>query len=133
MRGGHCHELANHVNTQLLEECDPPVPQIRCGRHMVSDSIDYSKLASRILAKVEEGDFRGAVCLTSSDESIAPDNNDTIARLRLKHLAPQQDTNIPPPPKEEVRESLMVDKGDVIRAIWSFLKGSAGGVNGLRR
>lgn len=132
-RGGRRRSLANLVNTQLAEEHDPPVPQIRNGRHTVSDGIDYSKLAARISAKLEEGDFRGAIRLACSEDSIAPDNEDTTASLRLKHLAPHQDTNIPPPPEEEeVKESLRVDEGVLIRAICSFPKGSAGGIDGLR-
>lgn len=39
------------------------------------------------LKKIEEGDIRGAIRLTSSDEVIAQANEKTLAALCLKHSA----------------------------------------------
>ena len=82
--------------------------------------------------KLEEGNFRGAVCLASSEDSFAELN--TIAALKAKHPSPCEDSKFPPPPpvKRESDDILMIHEEDVAQAIHLFSKGSAGGPDGLR-
>ena len=82
---------------------------------------------------MEEGDFRGAVRLACSGDSIAEVNNATIGALRSKHPAAHPDTSLPSAPKEEALEAaLEVSEREVSQAIRSFPRGSAGGPDGLR-
>lgn len=105
-RRGRHHNLASLVNTQPMEELDPPIPP-RAPK--VND--DLSNLAARISSKLEDGNFRGAIRLACSEDSIAPNNEHTIAHLRIKHPDPHHDTNIPPPPTgDEVKGSLTVNE-----------------------
>ena len=90
-------------------------------------------MATRVSAKLEEGDFRGAVRLACSEDSIAEANESTIAALRSKHPAPHPDSSMPPPPDSHKLEgALVVGEGAVAHAIRSFPNGSAGGPDGLR-
>ena len=46
--------------------------------------------------KQEEGDFRGAVRLACSEDTIAASNDATFVALQLKHPPPHPDSSIPP-------------------------------------
>ena len=133
-RGGRRWNLARQVNLQLSEECDPPVSSSNRKLATKSGHVDpLSSLASRVSTKLEEGDFRGAVRLACSEDSVAEVNDATIAALRAKHPAPHPSSCLPPPPNElEIEGALLVAEGEVANAIRSFSKGSAGGVDGLR-
>ena len=133
-RGGRRWNLARQVNLQLSEECDPPVSSSNHKLATKSGHVDpLSSLASRVATKLEEGDFRGAVRLACSEDSIAEVNDATIAALRAKHPAPHPSSCLPPPPNElEIEGALLVAEGEVANAIHSFPKGSASGVDGLR-
>lgn len=71
-------------------------------------------LAARISSKLEEDDFRGAVRLASSEDSIAEPNDETLAALRDKHPAPHPDTAIPPLPVTGQLTPLQVSEEEVI-------------------
>ena len=79
--------------------------------------------------KLEEGDFKGAVRLTCSEDTIASDSEATIAALRSKHPDPHPESIFPEAPNGS---AMTVSEGDVMEAIRSFPKGSAGGPDGLR-
>ncbi len=89
-------------------------------------------MASRVSAKLEEGDFKGTVRLACSEESVAEENEVTLSALRSKHPDAHPDTVLPPPPliDDLEEEVLVVCETDVARAIQSFPKGSAGGPDG---
>lgn len=56
-------------------------------------------LASLVFMKLEEGDFKGAIRLASSEDTIveySEKTEDTLSALRDKHPAPNADTHIPP-------------------------------------
>ena len=78
---------------------------------------------------LEEGDFRGAVRLTCSEDSIANNSEDTIAALRSKHPPPHPQST---PSEAPSRSAMTINEVDVMQAIRSFPKGSAGGPDGLR-
>ena len=134
MRGGRHWSLARQVTHQLTEECDLPSPS---SSHQLSTKKQHFdpllSLATRVSAKLEEGDFRGAVRLTCSEDSVAEANKSSIAALRSKHPAPHPDSSMPPPPdSHELEGALVVSEGALAHAIHSFPNGSAGGPDGLR-
>ena len=71
--GGHRRSLASRINLLIGEESDPtpdqlqPVPERRNNR---PDRDPLETLAARVSAKLEDGDFKGAVRLASSEDSI---------------------------------------------------------------
>ena len=134
-RGGHHWNLAKLVNQQLEEESDPPhstghrgsAPRSTTRQHQdIPDALQL--VANKVSAKLEEGDFRGAVRLACSGDSIAEVNNSTIGTLRSKHPVAHPDTSLPSAPKEEALEAaLEMSAREVSQAIRSFPRGSAGG------
>ena len=81
--------------------------------------------------KLEEGDFKGAVCLACSEDSIADRSDATFIALKEKYPPPHPDSSIPSPPDRCI-PLLTVSVEDVAQAIKSFPNGSAGGPDGLR-
>ena len=68
-------------------------------------------LAKRVSETLEERDFKGAVRLACSEDSIASNSEDTLAALRSKH-PPLHSESIPP---EVPRGSAMtVNEADVM-------------------
>ena len=106
----------------------PPPPPNNHPPKLSGDPL--KTLAPRVAAKLEEGDFRGAVRIASSSESFAPNNGETLAALKSTHPAPHHDSIIPLKPSSD--QALQVDNDEVARAIKSFPCGSAGGPDGLR-
>ena len=90
-RGGRRWNLARLVNQQLAEECDPTSldntvpnacpPGRRAGKSQ-DQSDPFRSLATRVSTKLEEGDFRGAVCLACSEDSVAALSDGTMPALR---------------------------------------------------
>ena len=132
-RGGCRRSLAIAVNKQLREEADPPPglgPSPRRDLFSPDDSLKY--LAARVSAKLEEGDFKGAVRLASSDDTLAPMNDATFQALQEKHSPPHPDTSIPSITELQPQHTIIVAAEEVARAIQSFPTGSAGGQDRLR-
>ena len=80
--------------------------------------------------KLEEGDFKGAVRLACSEDTIAPKKNSTLDTLRQKHPPPHPNSQMPPP-SEEPSRCPIVSADEVALAIRSFPNGSTGGPDGL--
>ena len=123
-RGGRRWNLARLVNQQVAEENDPtlvtPDPSVAHPyRHASKSHSDpLHSLATRVSTKLEEGDFRGAVCLACSEDAVAEHNDASVAALRAKHPAPHPDTNFPVPPREnEPQPPIAVTEQDVARAV----------------
>ena len=96
--------LASRVNKQLREEVDPPLPphrpsgpSSRSSKKGIKDPMAY--LASRVSSKLEEGDFKGAVRLACTEDTIADKRDATLEALKLKHPPPHPDSSIPPLPE----------------------------------
>ena len=141
VRGGRrCWSLATGVNSQLQEEADPPAASPPTGspsggsQSSPPNPIEF--LASRVSLKLEEGDFRGAVRLACSEDTLADSNEATFAALQQRHPPPHPASVIPPRPQPPlgVPTGPLVDvlEEEVACAIQSFPKGSAGGPDGLR-
>ena len=80
--------------------------------------------------KLEEGDFKGAVCLACSDDSLAPMNEATYQALLERHPSPHPNTVIPPIDDAMSDHVISVDEREVTLGIRSFNRGSAGGGGG---
>ena len=81
--GGGRQSHTKAVNRQLREEFDPPPTASSCLalKRSRSDDLD-AQLAACVLAKLEEGDFKGAVRLASSEDTLAPLNEATLKPSR---------------------------------------------------
>ena len=89
-------------------------------------------LANRISSKLEEGDYKGAVCIASSVDYLAVCNGDTLAILKEKHSSPQYQFSIPDVLLENFDSAKNISEEEVARPIKSFPNGSSGGPDGLR-
>ena len=68
------------VNNQIRNESDPLLPSRQkpvLKKH--KDPLEY--LATRVSAKIEDGDFKGAIRLAISDDKVAQENATTFADL----------------------------------------------------
>ena len=122
-RGGHRRNLASFVQRAVAVEKDSELDI----QHKVKPTGDPLR---NLAAKLEEGDFRGAVRIASSNECFAPTNDATLQLLKEKH--PCQHPNCAMPQGPDQPSTLEVSPSDVISAIQSFPAGSAGGPDGLR-
>ena len=81
--------LATRVKNQLQEEADPiPLRKYKKRAGRAKEEELYS-LGKRVSSKIEQGDFRGAVRIASSDDRLAPHSSETLSALQDKH--PPQD------------------------------------------
>ena len=120
------------VHRQLSAEADPPRTPAPSTRPPRSRSVDPTAvLATRVSAKLEEGDFRGAVRVASSEDRRADMSESALTALQGKHPTPHPNTSIPPFPGLPPLLSV-VSLEEVSRAIMSFPNGSAGSPDGLR-
>ena len=129
-RGGV--SLASRIKSQIQDEADPVPIKVKHktrSRHGQSDEDILQSLGRRVASKLEEGDIKGAVRLTCSEDRLAPFNSATFEALQNKHPVPHCDTVIPPPPSPC---PLQIDLMSVAHAIRSFPNGSAGGPDLLR-
>ena len=132
-RGGHRRSLASLINAQLQEERNSVPSQLHRSSYLQSTSnrVTTANLAKRVSSKLEDGDFRGAVRIACSQDSLAPMSEETLSSLRAKH--PRQSDGSCLPPAPQVDTLLMpLAEGEIMQAIRSFPCGSAGGPDGLR-
>jgi len=78
-----------------------------------------------------DGDVRGAIRLLTSNDTIAPRNEDTLASLLDKHPPHPEPSNFPSP-LDVIQVWEPVSPAVLAKAISSFYPGSAGGLDGLR-
>ena len=130
-RGGHRRSLASHVNQQFREASDRRVSKATSSDLQPSSRDPNKSWANRVSTKLEEGNFKGAVRLACSKDTISPYNDSTLNALKQKHPPPHPDCNFPPSPVIDPIKSIKVSSEDVVKAILSFPCGSAGGPDGL--
>ena len=75
--------------------------------------------------KIEAGDFRSAIRLANSEDTIADLDDDTYSALLSNHPAPHPCTCIPSVPPAPA--CIQVLPGVILAAIRSYPNGSAGG------
>ena len=132
-RGGQRWSLASLVNKQIADE-ESLLPSAQKGsakaKNAPHDPAKY--LCKAISLKLGEGDFRGAIRLACSDDSMAEVNEDTLSSLQAKHSSPHPASNPPTPPLSQHTAALIyVTPEMVVYAIHSFPTGSSGGPDGL--
>lgn len=81
-------------------------------------------------AKLEEGNYKGAVRLVCSDETHAPASPATLLALRTKHPTAPADRRVVSGPSPPV-SSTKFDESSVRSATLSFPAGSSAGPDGL--
>ena len=87
-------------------------------------------LGAVVTSKIEEGNLKAAIRIICSDESIAPDNDDTYQELLQKHPQALTDSTCYQP--SAVHAPFQVTEQDVLEAIRTFPAGSSGGPDGIR-
>ena len=128
-RGSCRRSLATLVNRQLQDEAIPStLKHPRPGSRPSSDPL--RTLAKRVSSKLEEGDYRGAVCTACSEDSVAVVTEEVISELKRKHPPSHTDSHIILPPDQSI-SSITVSE-EICQAIRSFPNGSSGGPDGLR-
>ena len=134
-RSGVRRSLAAAINRQLFEEIDSSTTYTssHSKRTHRPPPDPIKSLSTRLSLKLEEVDFRGAVNLVCSEDTIADMSEATLLALKQKHPPPHPHSRIPQFPKDSVVLSSFVSVEEVIKkAIKSFPNGSAGGPDGLR-
>ena len=81
----------------------------------------------RVAAMIEDGDFRGAIRLATSDDTLADFSDSTVSSLCAKHPPTHRDSHIPPSPTGGELVECVVSCMDVVQTIRLFPCGSAGG------
>ena len=89
-------------------------------------------MATRVSSKLEEGDFRGAVRLVCSEDSIAPQDDSTFEALKQKHPCSYLGTTITLLSEDLDSVGIMVSETEIVQAIKSFPNSSAGGPDELQ-
>ena len=84
-RGGRRRSLASHVNQAIFAE---KTVDHQDSAHFRPTKDPLKSFATRIACKLEEGDFRGAVRLASSDENFATVNEETFLPTPILVLPP---------------------------------------------
>ena len=72
------------------------------------------------------------MCLLASSEGVSPQNDASLERLRQKHPPSPNDLDLPAPSNDEYPSHTIASVEDVRKAVSSFGKRSAGGLDGLR-
>jgi len=139
----HKTSLATKVNKALSDylfsgpraEAAPAQTRTRKQKKKITPS-ELQNLAARVSSKIEEGDVRGAVRIASSDDKLAPYDDETVAALKLLH-PPRATTSNPAQHIDNLSDStslpvLILTENDIVAAIKTFPAGSAGGLDGLR-
>ncbi|KAL1448357.1 hypothetical protein WDU94_014016 [Cyamophila willieti] len=93
------------------------------------DKINLKKI---IEAKVSDFDIKGAIKVLSSDDTLAPFDQETLEALKTKHPTPSRELDFPCPPDDQLFSSILVTEPIVLKAINGFPAGSSPGLDGLR-
>jgi len=88
--------------------------------------------AKQAITKLEDRDRSGAVRILSSDEAFAPFDSSTLKSLRGKHPTANSSVDLINSISDLNSPSFQTNEKDVFKAIFSFLSGSAGGLDDLR-
>jgi len=100
--------------------------------HQPKQSEPKTSYAKRAISKLEDRDISGAVRILSSDESFAPFDASILESLRLKHPTASSQSFSSVPFSNLNSALFQACKEDILKTIFSFPSGSAGGIDGLR-
>ena len=127
--------LASHVKRQLQDDLatsPTSTSTIKQNKKAKKSFNPGLYLARQVSMKIEEGDFRGAIRLAGSDNTLVVFSDETYDALCSKHPPPHPNSQIPPNPTMSTLYAFGVSCADVIQAVRSFSCGSAGGADRLR-
>ena len=82
-------------------------------------------------AKFAENDIRRAICELSSDDTLAPNNSDTLNKLKERHPRAPDTSSLPQAPEND-DSHIPATPDSVKSSIFSFPARSAGGPEGLK-
>lgn len=100
----------------------------RSSRNRPAQNLE-KKVAAKIAAKISDGDVKGAVKVLTSEDTVAPQNADTLKLLQEKHPEhPPYDKEIDLSP---LPQAISITEKDVLKSINTFPNGSASGLDGL--
>ena len=102
----------------------------RRGRQKKTGGGEGDALTKAVSAKLEEGNYKGAVRLVCSDETHAPASRATLLALRTKHPTAPADHRVVSGPSPLV-SSTKFDESSVRSATLSFPASSSAGPDGL--
>ena len=127
-----CRDLASLSTLARLAALRKELQKPLTARQVRSKTLATPEeiLARRVMLKLEEGNFRGAVDAVRSEETLAPPSRNTLEALRTKHPSEPPDRR-PFKLPEAGQAGLDFDITAVRRAVASFPHGSAGGPDGL--
>jgi hypothetical protein len=135
-RGGKRWNLASLVNKQVsqehlnLEASSNNHTNSYMSRPSSKSRNPLENLAARVSSKLEEGNYKGAVRLASSEDVMAEHTNDILEALRRKHPPPHADSSIADLDSGTPLQ-VPIDTELIRKAITSFPNGSGGGPDGL--
>ena len=124
------HQISTFKNTQSTNFPPERFP-FQMRDRSVKPKPKEEILKIRVDAKFSENDLRGAIRELSSDDTLAPDDNTTLNKLKERHPAAPTGITLPPAP-EDRDAHIQVSTDSVKNAILSFPAGSAGGPDGLK-
>jgi hypothetical protein len=132
-RGGSKKNLTNvisHRVAQFHAANYQTQPREARKHEKLKTNFDSEQLARSVSAKLEEGNFKGAVRLICSDEVPARASAETFAALQLKHPSPPSNRTVSSQPQNQT-ETFKTTADKVRKALFSFPAGSSGGPDGL--
>jgi hypothetical protein len=89
-------------------------------------------LSTRIEAKVNDFDIKGAIKLLSSEDSLASFDDTVFQALKKKHPKSSRHLSYDPDPPENNNHNLSLNESEVLKCINSFPNGSAPRIDGMR-
>lgn len=121
----NCLHFSSEINVEnsSTNKCNPEIVHNR--------SKPNPNLVTIIESKLADFDIKGAVNIISSNDTVAPKNEETYQQLLNKHPSPTQELSFPSAPVNSTN-AIQVDSVKVQNGIQSFLAGSSGGIDGLR-
>ena len=124
--------MASSVSKQVSEENGDPNESYSTGSYgrWPKSRNSTEALAARVSSKLEEGDYRGAVRLACSRDTIAEQSPSTIEAMKLKH-PPRNLNSIIEDQPHPAPLGFTVNEELIRRAIMLFPSGSSGGTDGL--
>lgn len=127
----HVSSNSHSLTSQLKKNCNATtqdhniIPVCTIKSH--NNPYNLSKIVE---SKVMDGDLRNAARILFSDDTLAPNNDETLEGLREKHPSANTSSIAPNPPDLSV-SALQIKIDNVLDAINSFPNGSAGGIDGI--
>ena len=94
------------------------------------EELRLGDMARGVATKLEEGNYKSAVRLLCSDETIASNSPETTQAIRDKHPPVPTDRRVPPA-LSAADQSIIAKESAVRQALLSFPESSSGGLDGL--